>query len=53
MRLRATRARLALIPKSPVRRTSWATGSSGGSIPKSELARTDRAVKGLLLSCVT
>ena len=50
MRLRATRARLALMPKRPLKRTSWATGSSGGSMPKRALASTDRAVNGLLLS---
>ena len=46
MRLSATRARFSLMPKSPVNRTSWATGSSGGSMPSSALASTDRAVRG-------
>ena len=60
MRLSATRARFSLIPNRPVSRTSWATGSSGGSMPRSALARTDRAVSGgapsgerVLLACVT
>ena len=47
MRLSATRARFSLMPKRLVRRTSWATGSSGGSMPSSALARTDRAVSGV------
>ena len=46
MRLRATRARFSLMPNSPVRRTNWATGSSGGSMPSRALAMTERAVSG-------
>jgi hypothetical protein len=53
MRLRATLALFALMPKRELNRTSWATGNSGGSIPKRALASTDRAANGLLLSCVT
>jgi hypothetical protein len=53
MRLSATRARFAVTPNSPANRTSWDTGSSGGSIPKRALARTERAVKGVLLCCAT
>ena len=46
MRLSATRARFSLMPKRPVRRTSWATGNSGGSMPSNALASTERAVSG-------
>src|SRR3954470_21130973 len=46
MRDSATRAAPSLTPNSPATFTSVATGSTGGSVPSSVLARTERAVRG-------
>src|SRR3954451_20875892 len=46
MRDSATRAVPSLTPNSPATFTSVATGSTGGSVPSSVLATTERAVRG-------